>query len=219
MGHLVKAHLSPDDVHNIRKSLANPPIFIDDLEESIGLQSMELDFSPAASSKAWPEAFQSCVNGMPPLSLCKKLDRLQKAQPSNTGLHTGNVPSSVLSTNTAPRHGQHYHQFCGKGSGYAEFICKGILHPLPPQQGIPGWQRITFVQYLALGNGLRGQFPPDYPPRVTYDWDIDICSWSFEGVVLPGGKIMMGRWWSPTEPDRAKLWTGPFLYWEDHSNN
>ena len=25
--------------------------------------------------------------------------------------------------------------------------------------------------------------------------------WAYEGVVLPGGQIAVGRWWSPSEAD------------------
>lgn len=38
--------------------------------------------------------------------------------------------------------------------------------------------------------------------------------WAYEGVVLPGGMIMLGRWWSPMDDNRAdRLSIGPFIFW------
>jgi len=36
-------------------------------------------------------------------------------------------------------------------------------------------------------------------------WD-DEALWAYEGVVLPGGQIILGRWWSPedyTHPEQV----------------
>lgn len=55
----------------------------------------------------------------------------------------------------------------------------------------------------------------------------DSETWAYEGVVLPGGQIMVGRWWSPGEtrfdplnvPNGHELsWhdrlvTGPWIFW------
>jgi hypothetical protein len=43
--------------------------------------------------------------------------------------------------------------------------------------------------------------------------DLDAL-WAYEGVVLPGDQIIVGRWWSP-EPDRnlSKIYSGPFILW------
>lgn len=60
-----------------------------------------------------------------------------------------------------------------------QFYAAGWLHALPNQQEIPGWQRITFLKY--------------------YDDDLQLAGgdylWAYEGVVLPGGRIILGRWW------------------------
>jgi len=56
---------------------------------------------------------------------------------------------------------------------------------------------------------------------------LDEKSWAYEGVVLPGGKIMVGRWWAALEnrvdpadlePGEDVSWyerltTGPFMFW------
>lgn len=60
-----------------------------------------------------------------------------------------------------------------------DFNAIGWLNPLPPQEGIPGWQRITFMKHFME--------------------DLDEVDqdnlWAYEGVVLPGGRIILGRWW------------------------
>ena len=81
----------------------------------------------------------------------------------------------------------------------------GTIHAIPPQMGIPGWQRVSFMRYdLAAGFMLTNLHNDnDLAEKLNY-----LCC--YEGVVLPGGKIMMGRWWSPLDPD---LFSGPFIYW------
>jgi hypothetical protein len=78
-------------------------------------------------------------------------------------------------------------QFTGCGTDEEdEFFASGWLNPLPPQHGIPGWQRVTFMKH----------FLDDYD-QVDED---DL--WAYEGVALPGGRMILGRWWAATvEPD------------------
>jgi hypothetical protein len=59
------------------------------------------------------------------------------------------------------------------------FFASGWLNMLPPQEGIPGWQRITLMKH----------FHEDYNVAQLDDL------WAYEGVVLPGGRIVVGRWW------------------------
>ena len=47
------------------------------------------------------------------------------------------------------------------------------------------------------------------------DWD---ALWAYEGVVLPGGKIVVGRWWSPSNNAAGgavdeQQYSGPFVLW------
>lgn len=71
-------------------------------------------------------------------------------------------------------------QFSGNGVDLDDdFYALGWLNPLPAQHGIPGWQRITFMKH----------FIDDFDQA-----DQDNL-WAYEGVVLPGGRIILGRWW------------------------
>lgn len=111
-------------------------------------------------------------------------------------------------------------QFTGTGIDLDDdFNAIGWLNALPPQQGIPGWQRITFMKHFM-----------DDVDQVEQD-----NLWAYEGVVLPGGRIILGRWWyasdavdfsvspaSPHEPmlsifSSTNVWqkdyNGPFILW------
>ncbi|KAJ4354521.1 uncharacterized protein N0V89_006258 [Didymosphaeria variabile] len=90
-------------------------------------------------------------------------------------------------------------RFEGRGRDiHEDFAASGWLNPLPDQCGIPGWQRITFMKHdekdinYIVGNDL----------------------WACEGVVLPGGKIMMGRWWYVDNNILSgEEYSGPFIFW------
>lgn len=75
-------------------------------------------------------------------------------------------------------------QFTGTGMDLQDdFHAIGWLNALPDQCGIPGWQRITFMKHFA---------------EDLDDVDSDNL-WAYEGVVLPGGRIIVGRWWFASE--------------------
>ncbi|KAL9086360.1 MAG: hypothetical protein Q9165_007146 [Trypethelium subeluteriae] len=66
--------------------------------------------------------------------------------------------------------------------GFDDFDATGWLNPLPPQMSIPGWQRIVMVRY---------RFEQGSPEPIP----IFQC----EGIVLPGGQMMLGRASLPSE--------------------
>ncbi|KAF2131437.1 hypothetical protein P153DRAFT_421501 [Dothidotthia symphoricarpi CBS 119687] len=91
-------------------------------------------------------------------------------------------------------------QFIGSGSDLADdFYAIGWLNALPDQGGIPGWQRITFMKHFT-----------DDLDQVAQD-----NLWAYEGVVLPGGRIILGRWWfaSGRNVDFDRDYNGPFIFW------
>lgn len=114
--------------------------------------------------------------------------------------------------------------FQAKGMDEESFLASGHVSTLPPQQGIPGWQRFTMMKYFC---------PEEIEDPDQYD-QVDIADaaaqlgddglWAYEGVVLPGGNIVVGRWWSPStgdglglerpdEEDDEGVYCGPFLWW------
>lgn len=91
-------------------------------------------------------------------------------------------------------------QFWGTCRGKAGHFF-GRLHAMTPQQGIHGFQRLTMIKfYTRMENGVE-----EYDPSQV---------WAFEGCVLPGARIVLGRWWdSGTQPDDINAMGGPFLWW------
>ncbi|KAF3043202.1 hypothetical protein E8E12_008394 [Didymella heteroderae] len=90
-------------------------------------------------------------------------------------------------------------QFTGTGMDLEDdFQAIGWLNALPDQCGIPGWQRITFMKHFA---------------EDLDDVDSDNL-WAYEGVVLPGGRIIVGRWWFASEIiNYNDDYNGPFILW------
>jgi hypothetical protein len=87
-----------------------------------------------------------------------------------------------------------------EGIGYddEQFFCVGHINPLPPQNGIPGFARMTMMKYFRHPDGQM---------------DTNVM-WAYEGIVLPGGQIMLGRWWA-VEHNRhpREQYSGPFIMW------
>ena len=119
--------------------------------------------------------------------------------------------------NTAPQEGRDFAQFTGSMSfstndSRFEDRMLGILHDLPKQSGIPGFQRISFMRYPTESTGPRqmGLYMESDVPR-SYVEDKCCC---FEGVVLPGAHIILGRWWWPVHHNGRPIDAGPFILWE-----
>ena len=68
------------------------------------------------------------------------------------------------------------------------FLSTGWLNPLPAQQGVPGWQRMSMMKYYVDEEEVTS------PPAALED-----SLWAYDGVVLPGGMIIVGRWWHPQQ--------------------
>lgn len=83
-----------------------------------------------------------------------------------------------------------------RGSRKAHFY--GRLHAMPNQQGFHGFQRLVLMKFYTDANG-------DYNPAQQF------C---YEGCVLPGGRIVVGRWWDAFgDPKMDNTASGPFLWW------
>jgi hypothetical protein len=63
--------------------------------------------------------------------------------------------------------------------GEEDFYLDGWLNPLPPQCGVPGWQRLTMMKYFIETD--------DHGEDII---DTDAL-WAYEGVMLPGGKVIV----------------------------
>lgn len=150
---------------------------------------MELDFNPSFSDSD-NEEFKKNIDSI--LSYHPSFNPHMKDQTAvNTKKRDG--PSSATARHPKP----HRLKFEGFGRDRDVFDCVGHLQALPPQQGIPGWQRITLMKYALDLHGF---------------YDESSC-WAYEGIVLPGRQIILGRWWSPLNDGGDGDVCGPFIFW------
>lgn len=107
------------------------------------------------------------------------------------------------------------HIFTGHDIADEPSTIAGILSPLPlltRATNIPGWKRITFL------------YRPDLVPgevslrRELFETEIDDDFWCYEGLVVPGGGLMVGRWMQSLVTDdgfHAGEDSGPWICWRD----
>ncbi|EEH08684.1 conserved hypothetical protein [Histoplasma capsulatum G186AR] len=105
---------------------------------------------------------------------------------------------------------------------------RGFTETCPAQAGIPGWRRICFIIYeinpeffvsAVDGNGNGNGFTSgnegesEEEEWLPWSWTTVDFLWAFgyEGVILPGGGIMMGRWRNMMA--EAEVEEGPFIFW------
>ncbi|KAL8719370.1 MAG: hypothetical protein Q9225_003627 [Loekoesia sp. 1 TL-2023] len=110
--------------------------------------------------------------------------------------------------------GVQYKMFTGTGDancGDRGLCFAGIVHPLPPQAGIPGWQRFTMVSFEKPMTGTASKGYLD-----AYSDDLKIYM-QYEGVILPGASTILGRFKlgkAYRDPDLpVQIAFGPFIYW------
>lgn len=150
-------------------------------EESAGdFQDLTLELTED-DGDSWSPLFESVLRSLaPPISRART--RAQKA--SSPPLETTKSRSF---------------RFGGGGEDLEEvFLADGWFNALPPQQGVPGFQRMTMMKY----------FVEEDTGEIDY-----AALWAYEGVVLPGGQIILGRWWSPTNRIDGEHYSGPFILW------
>ena len=184
------------DYHTLRATKPGDNMFEDSFGADEGsFRILEIDFT-RSDKPHWPEAFNNYLDSYPP-------------------------------TMADPSDNMDYLQFTGTGHGSDFFNLSGIIHAVAAQHDIPGWQRITFMMKTATPKSVLGDpyttadssFPQAddasgkgftlFSKGNIEDRLVNEQCWAYEGVVLPGGMIMLGRWWSPIDD----LETGPWMYW------
>ena len=227
-------------------------LFMDTIDSKDGLQTMTLDSSPPPSV-TWPDVFERHLQSLPSPTLVHALQNyLPTQKTTRSGVKHVQGPSKITKPGRkgspkhrksatpsppltpsrkvdlpAPKPGRDYLMFNGSGHDAEDFHCLGNIHALPPQFGIPGWQRITMMKYFGPAPASPSSSAPSSPNPFSgapddihfgegLEWDstgVDDGCWAYEGVVLPGGKIILGRWWSPLDETGEREWTGPFIFW------
>jgi hypothetical protein len=179
------AFVERDEVDFLRENKTNneviQDIFAGEENGFCEFQDMTLEMTEDGEEISWPRIFEEHLRSItPPTASGRAITRAQRRS------GTANTIKKDLSKS--------FH-FSGAGQDAAEqFFASGWLNPLPPQEKIPGWQRMTMMKYFDNEDG-------------TIDTD---ALWAYEGVVLPGGKMIIGRWWSPMD-GMEDMYSGPFI--------
>ncbi|KAH8693129.1 hypothetical protein BGW36DRAFT_464317 [Talaromyces proteolyticus] len=198
-------------------------------------------FKPNDEFKASWLGYYSCIHPYPKTSKALKSDqtcenlgihgptfanslRLSVSKnPQNwPGMFNTIIPMSESSpSRTFFRGIQRYHDMIDSPT----YLVRGFLEPILEAQGdFPGWTRICFVDYDA-----NREFLPLFDHKNTHDeylsfpdeqWPpVDLHSdflsiYGFEGVLLPGGRIILGQWLDMQGEGTGECDRGPFIFWE-----
>lgn len=231
------------DVLVVRRAKIGECILVDSLDHTgEGFQTLELDFT-SRTCEPWPETFEEHLHSYPPPGLVRMLNQTTLPDEKDPRMEEEGAviglpsPQSTPGSNPAAKlmhrpnivkaqKPRDYLQFTGIGMNDEPFHCYGIIHAVPPQQGIPGWQRITMMKIFdessnALSSGSATSiFGDRFSSSESQTFEhhggnvvVDDYCWAYEGVVLPGGKLIMGRWWSPTDETEERVSVGPFIFW------
>jgi hypothetical protein len=144
------------------------------------------------SSAEWPKSFERLIETNPYIS---DVD----LTPTRAG-RSRRSPSSTPNPSVTPQEYE-FESFFGSSNLPVKAHYYGRIHGLPPQQGIPGFQRISFLRFQLTDGG---------------DLD-DTQIWGYEGCVMPGGRIIVGKWWHITTDhltvEPIHRYSGPFVFW------
>ncbi|EME49481.1 hypothetical protein DOTSEDRAFT_49736 [Dothistroma septosporum NZE10] len=145
-------------------------------------QDIQLQLQPEGES-TWPTDFEKVLHSLKQPQ-AKVVTRSQKAS----------IPADERD-----RWVSQSFRFAGDGvDAKGPVFYDGWLNPLPSQEGVPGWQRMTMMKYQILDD----------------ESSIDLESlYAYEGIVLPGGQILVGRWWSTYSEYGKDMYSGPFIMW------
>lgn len=129
----------------------------------------------------------------------------------------------LLGPNARRRSFRGFQSFYGSND-CATYLVRGFTELIIPLQGgIRGWKRICFTIYnpnrellkLILSEKRENsdrtrkmQFPEEEWPPIS--WSDFRWVFGYEGVVFPGGNIIVGRWINLLEIDSL----GPFIFWQ-----
>ena len=220
------AHVTREDVSWLRSNPVGGKIITDRFgtyePDSPSFQTMQLRFNLGNQTQYWPAAFEENLHGIPTPELLNMIarDPNRPCEPSGTeeasrsersapNTSRCSIPQDGTLVQPAipvelpqPKAGVNYMHFRGRGRDDEDFWCSGMLHALPSQNGVIGWQRITFMKHFDCNGEIRTS---TLVPNIAYNgpellddidrrtWIVPHDCWAFEGVVLPGGKIIVGK--------------------------
>jgi len=243
----VYAYLEHDELFAMRQSPAGEIFFLDNLNgedqggelqvsSNIGSfgfrnpeyidQTLELHFPEEAAQ--WPSIFEKHLTslGHPSSTYLDNVNmnaarKFARGKSRTRAQRRANEPASSATAGEEepidPR--AISFQFTGKGVDAEDFYASGWLNPLPHQQGIPGWQRMSMMKFFVdqeFESEENGDGHGKFDMNTALGLMDETSLWAYEGVVLPGGEIVVGRWWAPSAPQQGpsdECYSGPFMFW------
>ncbi|KAL8870132.1 MAG: hypothetical protein Q9174_003751 [Haloplaca sp. 1 TL-2023] len=85
----------------------------------------------------------------------------------------------------------------------------GVIHELPAQSGLSGFQHFTMVSF---GQPTSGTLENGYLDASEEELE-KLVYWSYEGIILPGGNVILGLYEILCEQEFTGTRCGPFIYW------
>ncbi|KAK9457250.1 hypothetical protein V1511DRAFT_455937 [Dipodascopsis uninucleata] len=93
--------------------------------------------------------------------------------------------------------------FEGRGRDRFDYTTHIFLQPLPATYGLPGFARFGMRKEYSRSEGSID------------DNDSDEVIWEYNGVYIPGPKIILGRWRDASDNSGAATVEGPFMFFAD----
>ncbi|TAQ86739.1 hypothetical protein B7494_g4941 [Chlorociboria aeruginascens] len=175
------AYLDPEDLKSLRDK--DGGVYTDEMD---GLQNLTFFFDETKFSKGdWPAPWDGIVQ-INPLPESEIYDGRRRS----TRAYRANIIEEIPIEEDVKH-------FYGTSDGLNAAHMYGRLHAVPPQQGIPGFQRVSIMNFHPDEHG-------HYNPE-------DV--WAYEGCVLPGNRVIVGRWWNAKGSTDRESQGGPFIWW------
>ncbi|KAK7206106.1 hypothetical protein BZA70DRAFT_275696 [Myxozyma melibiosi] len=107
----------------------------------------------------------------------------------------------IMQADLPPIHGPV--SFVGRGRDRYDYITYSTLTPLDPCYGLPGFARF----------GMRKEYIQSDSDSGSDDGEGVV--WEYNGVYIPGPKIMLGRWRDGSDPSTTNAVEGPFMFFAE----
>lgn len=184
---VLTAYMDSHDMVELRNWDRDDSLVVTDcLDGGENFQDISMFFDEAKfSDDEWPTAWEQI--------LCSDVFKDVNRQSTHGGRTRGR--------NIKPVKKPEMKQFWGSCRGSKKGHFFGRIHAMTTQQDIHGFQRLVLMQYFTKQvDGFEV-----YDPRQV---------WAYEGCVLPGGRIILGRWWdAKADPTDVNCISGPFIWW------
>ncbi|TGO20327.1 hypothetical protein BPAE_0309g00040 [Botrytis paeoniae] len=187
-------YVNPDELARMRQAgeETDDGPYSDELDGGESFQDISLFFNDQIFGKQhWPKSWETILHSDPFSNAAPEPTPQRRASRRAT-----RSKKDFKKPKENPKPGVEYFY----GSSHDSFSTAhfyGAVHGIPPQHGIPGFQRITIMKFFPDQNGFHdpGQ------------------SWGYEGCVLPGGRIIVGRWFDAQSHSSRDVMSGPFVFW------